>query len=320
MTTTTTYTAPQFAALRALARAYGHGWATSEIPDAHPISGCLWTQSLIREFYTAVCRRDALEPWQVGIPDPGSDDYSGSVCHTTGTGRVSWQVADDGTVGIAISRPAPGRGDGEDRHAGVVVLSARVRGGAIEEIRTPDTRDHRIPDVHSATWSSDGGPRAEARHGDAMLEALCALIEPAAARVALEAAGVPLTESADPLQGYSQGYSPDEIVVGPGGQTLEQAAAEERGPVAQSTEQPGAPTAADAIMGAYVPAPTLCLVVHVRRDEDGVGWGWGIDTPWQVDEGGGFGRHGIASLEEAAAQAGEACRASMASMAARQEV
>jgi hypothetical protein len=106
-----------------------------------------------------------------------------------------------------------------------VVLSARIDGGgSIRVIRTPDTRDHRIPDVYSASWSPEDGPRAEARHGDAMLAALSVLCSRHAALAALVSADVALSPvpPTDPLQDYSA----DEIIVGPGGETLAQAAAE----------------------------------------------------------------------------------------------
>jgi hypothetical protein len=213
---TVTYTPPQFRSLRALAHAYGHGWATaSGMPADHPIADCLWTQALVGELYAALVARDRLEPWQCGIPDPGHTNGSGAVCHTTGSGRLTWRVDPYGDVGFVIERPAPDRG--ESRH-GVVVLSALVRDGVIVGVRTPDTRENRIPDVYTATWSADDGPRAEARHGDELLYALSALVEPGAARAALEVAGVPLTPDA------LGGYSPDEIVVGAGGETLADAA------------------------------------------------------------------------------------------------
>jgi len=209
---TDVYTDLQYTALRRLAAAYGHGWATADgMPADHPIKGCLWTQSLIGEFYAALGRRDRLEPWQYGIPDPGAPGYSGAVCHTTASGRLTWRVDTDGSVGLVISRPEQDRGEGRQ---GVVVLSARVsaapdvvRAGVVYfgagareilEIRTPDTRDRRIPDVHTAWWSPDGGPRAEARHGDELLRALSALVEHTTARRVLEAAAVPLTPDALP--------------------------------------------------------------------------------------------------------------------------
>lgn len=190
---TTTYSQPQFLALRTLAGAYGHGWATEpDMPKEHP-SGpeCLWTQSLIRECYEAIGQRDGWESWQFGISAPEeSKNNRGPVCHTTGSGRLTWQVDADGVIGLVISRPGPDRGFGP---TGAVVLSARVRDGRVEEIRTPDTHGGRIPDVYMVTawWSDEAGPRAEARHGDELLRALAAVVGRDVALAAIDHARVP---------------------------------------------------------------------------------------------------------------------------------
>jgi hypothetical protein len=222
------YTDVQYAMLHTLARAYGHGWACEhDMPSAPAVDGTPWTAAFISECYAAIGKRDGWEPWQYGIPFPGAytggggtichvtatgrlqwqvaDD--GTICHVTATGRLQWQVADDGTVGLVICRPGEtylesgetesaaraGRDVAYSRRS-VVVLSARVGGGTVVAIRTPETRDHQIPDVYSASWSPDGGPRAEARHGDAMLEALSALVGVVAATQAIDAAGVLRTD------------------------------------------------------------------------------------------------------------------------------
>lgn len=195
----TTYTNVQYAALRTLARAYGHGWACEpDMPSTYPIPGAPWTQSFIAECYSAIGKRDGWEPWQYGIPSPGKfAGSSDSVCHTTATGRLQWQVDPDGAVGIVICRPGAEYTDGDQiLQRCVVVLSARVEAGRVVSIRTPETRDHRIPDVHSASWSPEGGPRAEARHGDTLLEALSALVGALAAAAALDLAGCPRTAAA----------------------------------------------------------------------------------------------------------------------------
>jgi hypothetical protein len=199
------YTDVQYAMLHTLARAYGHGWACEpDMPSAPAVYGTPWTESFLSECYSAIGKRDRWEPWQYGIPSPGAyTGGGGTICHVTATGRLQWQVAADGTVGLAICRPGDtylesgetesaaraGRDVAYSRRS-VVVLSARVGGGTVVAIRTPETRDHQIPDVYSASWSPDGGPRAEARHGDALLEALSALVGVVAATQAIDAAGV----------------------------------------------------------------------------------------------------------------------------------
>jgi hypothetical protein len=192
-----TYTDVQYAMLRSLAAAYGHGWATEpDMPTAYPIEGAPWTQSFIAECYEAIGRRDRWEPWQYGISAPG-ETSSGAVSHTTMTGRVQWQVDPGGIVGIVICRPGESYSDVDREHfRSRVVLSARVEAGVIVEIRTPETRDHRIPDVYEARWSPEDGPRAEVRHGDALLEARAALVGRPAALVALASAGVLVTSLA----------------------------------------------------------------------------------------------------------------------------
>lgn len=197
------YTAIQFSLARSLASAHAHGWARSEIPDAPPIAGCLWTHELISTLYHQICERDGYEGWQYGIASPGPLSYSGCVTHETGTGRLQWQIAPDGKVGIAICRP-----DSEEYEPGkrrsLVVLSARVAPDGAVEIRTPETRDHRIPDVHHLTWSPDNGPRAEARHGDALFDALGALVGRPAALAAIECAGVALSPAPEPAPGWEE--------------------------------------------------------------------------------------------------------------------
>lgn len=215
-----TLTDVQYTAARALAHGHGHGWA-HEVPAAHPIPGCLWTAELIRELYAAVARRDRWEPWQWGISSPTISPASGNVVHTTMTGRCSWQVAPDGTVGIVISRPGEEYlDDSGPQIRSRVVLSARVRPDRTVEIRDADHRDGSIPNVWDAMWSPADGPRAEARHGDALVDALATLMPWQAARDAVSAVTAITPASDDPLLGFS----PSEIIVGPGGQTLTQAA------------------------------------------------------------------------------------------------
>jgi hypothetical protein len=193
----TTYTDAQYAMLRILAGAFGHGWATEvDMPTTYPIPGAPWTRSFIAECYAAIGRRDRWEPWQYGIGAPAAPGYSGRVGHTTGTGRLRWQVDEGGEVGIVICRPGAeyaAVGDKTERR-GLVVLSARIEFGSIVEIRTPDARGNRIPDVYDATWSPDGGPRAEARHGDELLGALGALVGRSDALTALTRSGIVTTD------------------------------------------------------------------------------------------------------------------------------
>lgn len=185
------YTDAQYHALRLLASAHGHGWATSGVPSEHPIPGALWTQNLIQELYYALGRMKAWEPWQYGISAPDAPSSTrGIVYHTTGTGRLQWEVDDLGTVGIVICRPGETYYDDSGEHTrSRVVLSACVRGTSVE-IRTPDTHDSRIPDVDTASWSGSDGPRAEVRHGDALLAALSTLVGSNIAEKAIDAAGV----------------------------------------------------------------------------------------------------------------------------------
>jgi hypothetical protein len=77
--------------------------------------------------------------------------------------------------------------------------SARVEAGVIVEIRTPETCDRCIPDVYDALWSPEGGPRAEARHGDALLDALVALVGYQVAAAAVLAAGIEALDCNDAL-------------------------------------------------------------------------------------------------------------------------
>jgi hypothetical protein len=189
------YTDAQYIALRALAAAHGHGWATeSDMPTTHPIPGGLWTRSLIAQMYAEIGRLRQWEPWQCGICAPEAPHPSSMVVrHTTMTGRITWQVDPGGNVGVVVSRPGEEYlqpGEDEPRRRSWVVLSARVHDGQCIEIRTPDTRDHRVPDAWGTDWSPDGGPRAEARHGSALLGALAALIGRPAAVAALDCAGV----------------------------------------------------------------------------------------------------------------------------------
>jgi hypothetical protein len=117
----------------------------------------------------------------------------GVVEHTTGTGRISWQVERDGAVGIVISRPGEICGadeDGDPVRRSRVVLSALVRPDDSVEIRGVDNQDNRIANVWRELWSPEDGPRAEARHGDALRDALATVVGAEAAEAACDAAGV----------------------------------------------------------------------------------------------------------------------------------
>lgn len=213
-TTEAAYTEVQINALRRLAREFRHGWAVEpDMPVTHPVPGVLMTHDFIRSCYMAIGLRDGWEAWQYGITSPDVPDYAGNVSHTTGTGRLSWQVSANGVVGIVVSRPASAGFDRTGHRPGVVVLSARIEHGSLVEIRSPETKDHRIPDVHSATWSPDGGPRAEPRHGDALLQALAAVVDVSMdiVRAALVAAGVPLSPAPDPVTSYLRTLTPQEL-------------------------------------------------------------------------------------------------------------
>lgn len=192
------YSLPQFRSALRLARAFGHGWA--EVPGSlglssptdHPVAGARWTMALVEELYRAIGRAGRWESWQYGISSPGPLNSSGCVTHVTMTGRMEWRIDPDGVAGVVVCRPGPSYLDeqGVERHRSLVVLSAVVDYDGGVEIRTADTKDGRIPDVHTATWSPVDGPRAEARHGDALRGVLAAMVGDFPACAAMRAAGV----------------------------------------------------------------------------------------------------------------------------------
>ncbi len=101
-----------------LANAYGHLWvnAITEIAgqrvsdDATPEEFSDAIKAVIQkgvELDEIAERTAAINESQVipGIEAPDFDEEYGSITHTTNTGRLSWEIAPNGTVAFTVSRP-----------------------------------------------------------------------------------------------------------------------------------------------------------------------------------------------------------------------
>jgi hypothetical protein len=134
--------AVQFARARALALAHGHLWA--QCPETEGLTDAEEILSVVTEWDAA----EGVPSVCGGIYAPTVDE-DGDVVHTTGTGRLSWCVYEDGHTTISIARPT----------GWVATVSV-------------------CPD---GDWSVDVGGEILERHVDAALVAVRALVPPATA-------------------------------------------------------------------------------------------------------------------------------------------
>lgn len=108
-TATTPIPAAQLAACHALATAFNHEWANLPLVDLAGLSP-EGIAALVEERYPL--SRD--DRWMRGITAPTIDE-GGHINHTTGSGRLEWNIGPDGWVKLYISRPVPGvQGEGVD--------------------------------------------------------------------------------------------------------------------------------------------------------------------------------------------------------------
>ena len=161
-----TVTIEQHDAARALARSFGHRWASErDAPSALAYTDRVRYSGVgidTAEIERAACA-DAPEDTIGGIysPEVGSAHVLGYrglgdvpvVVHATGTRRLRWHILPDGETRFYISRP--------DADSGLVVLSAVV---------SADRRDTTI------TVGTHATVRPHARHWMALLEALVPLV------------------------------------------------------------------------------------------------------------------------------------------------
>jgi len=94
----------QFVLAHALALAYGHEWAT-----ALDSTSALRDPEEIAENTRQVRWEDSMagiEAPEMEDPGTGYEDEQGMVVHTTGTGRLSWEIFPCGTVQLFVCRPA----------------------------------------------------------------------------------------------------------------------------------------------------------------------------------------------------------------------
>jgi len=164
-TTVTTLTPAQFTAARALASKFGHLWAG--VPDGT---------------YDTV----DIEAWSdekqhlqlpAGIFCP-TLDKQGTVIHTTGAGRLSWEITPWGNVTLIVSRPA---GEGSVEVARVQVINDNPdRFSIVDEdylIHTSSREEWETNPAH-LTWDPDlKDGRVFGRHVEALLPAIVALLE-----------------------------------------------------------------------------------------------------------------------------------------------
>lgn len=161
---------PQWEAAFRLARAYGHEWAEGWSNEG-PFVG----RSLAHVAKSTKERR-AGQGFQVlaGIEapsalGPGHGHPVGTLSHTTGSGRLIWDIRPSGKVELTIERPG-----------GKPVISALVT-------PHPSLGLHAHKAVAIASDESSRG-QYHARHVEALRKALVALVGPSKAKVALRQA------------------------------------------------------------------------------------------------------------------------------------
>lgn len=150
-TAAATMTAAQAPAAHTLASAHGHHWA------------CLTAAEVIgktsAEISALSCAR--VEPGIGCLNDAPVFDEEGDVVHTTGSGRLTWEIWQDGSVTVAVYRPAsvnPAEAD----EGGVKVVHVRLPAA-------PYADDAEAPSVGDWCYTTR---HALPRHLDAAAEAV----------------------------------------------------------------------------------------------------------------------------------------------------
>ena len=82
-----------------LARLYGHAWGQIDLPDPDE-SGHLTPEAIVARLRSG----DPDNPIEGGVIAPEVDER-GVILHTTGTGRLTWEITPEPSVRLTWSRP-----------------------------------------------------------------------------------------------------------------------------------------------------------------------------------------------------------------------
>lgn len=135
----------QYARARRLAEAHGHQWVDAADFFARAFRG---RRPSWADIARVSLQQNRENPVGGVIARP---DDRGHICHTTATGRTSWEISPDGAVEIEISRPgeAPGR-------ASVVVLRAFLASDGTLTVRAEPDATYCVRHVQALTQCLEG--------------------------------------------------------------------------------------------------------------------------------------------------------------------